>query len=171
MPLTLLDPGVSGSVAPNRVRDVLATGPNASNGTMTIRRTVTNNTGAAVTRLRFRITDITTFNSNGAGIPLCAGAQCADLRALTSPGPTVVTITGPNPACPGNTCTVQATTLEEAAVPNNQPNGGGFNSSLSAGTVNLASQLAPGQSINVQFLLGVNTPGNFRFFLDVEVLP
>ncbi|HYX42094.1 MAG TPA: hypothetical protein VE821_10375, partial [Pyrinomonadaceae bacterium] len=42
-----------------RVRD-LTPGTNATNGTLSIRRTFTNNTGSPVTRLRFRIVDITT---------------------------------------------------------------------------------------------------------------
>lgn len=31
--------------------------------------------------------------------------------------------------------------------------------------------LAPGASINLNFLLGVQTPGSFRFFITVEALP
>ena len=63
--------------------------------------------------------------------------------------------------------TVEGTTLEQ---PPSQPNGGGFNSSLSAGTVTLAAPLAPGQSINIRFLLGIQQTGNFRFFVNIEAL-
>ncbi|MCA1593882.1 MAG: lamin tail domain-containing protein, partial [Acidobacteria bacterium] len=159
--VTLLDPGVAASVAPNRVRDFTSdAGNNSTFGTLTIRRTVTNNTGASITRLRFRIIDFTTF-------PAPSGT--ADLRARTSGvAPVVVTITGPNPACPANSCVVQQTTLEE---PPSQPNGGGFNSTLSAGTVTLGTPIANGASINVQFLLGIQQTGNFRFFINVEALP
>jgi len=34
-----------------------------------------------------------------------------------------------------------------------------------------AQPIAPGGSVDVRFLLGVRTPGNFRFFLNVEALP
>ena len=48
------------------------------------------------------------------------------------------------------------------------PVGGGLHSTLSAGTVSLATPLAAGASISVQFLLGVERAGNFRFFINVE---
>jgi hypothetical protein len=72
----------------------------------------------------------------------------------------------PNPApC---SITVEGTTLEQPPL---QLNGGAFNSSHSAGTISLATPLAPGASINVRFLLGVQQTGSFRFFLNVEALP
>ena len=159
-----IDPAVGSSSPPNRVRDFTSDPPNNSTfGTLLIRKTITNNTGAPVTRLRFRIIDITTF-------PVPGGY--ADLRARTSSPtpavPTVVSITGTNPACPANSCTVQQTTLEE---PPTQPNGGGFNSTLSAGTVTLAAPIPNGSSVNVQFLLGIQQTGTFKFFVNVEVLP
>jgi len=131
-----------------------------STGTLSIRRRFKNNTGAAVTRLRFRIIDLTTFPS-----PL----GTADLRAITS---TQVTATcqsesGTPHLCTDNggpTTTIEGTTLETDA--SGQPNGGGFNSTLS-----LATPLADGASINVQFLLGVEQNGAFRFFINVEALP
>ena len=89
----------------------------------------------------------------------------ADLRARSSSGPVVVSITGPNPACPSNTCTVLATTVE---TPPAQSLGGGFNTTIS---VTLATPLAPGGTVNVQILLGIQQPGNFRFFTNVEALP
>ena len=157
--VTLLDPSISGSNPPNRVRDFTSDPANNSKfGTLDIRRTVTNNTGAPVTRLRFRVIDITTFP---------APSGFADLRPRTSTT-TVVTITGSNPACPGNTCTVLGTTLDE---PPTQFNGGGFNSAMSVNTVALATPLAPGQSINVRFLLGIQGTGQFRFFINIEALP
>jgi hypothetical protein len=66
------------------------------------------------------------------------------------------------------TVNVQGTTLEQ---PPAQPNGGAFNSTISAGTVTLGTPLAPGASINVRFLLGVKQTGSFRFFINVEALP
>jgi hypothetical protein len=172
---TLLDPAVSTTASPNRVRDSTAgSGPTAA-GTLELRRTFTNKTGADVTRLRFRIVDVTA----GSGAP----AGTADVRALTSVTLSNVSITGNNGACPSNLCTVQGTTLE---VPPTQGNGGGLNSSLSVDaisgttvlasspsiveTVSLAGPLAPNSSINVRFMLGVAQTGSFRFFVIVEAL-
>jgi endonuclease G len=147
-----LDPAVSTSQSPNRVRDFTQDPANNSSfGTMSIRRTLTNNTGSNITRLRFRIVDITAY-------PVAGGY--ADIRALTS-GSVSVTVTG------GATKTVQGTTLEE---PPAQPNGGARNSTLAAGTVTLAAPLANGASVDLQFLLGVQQSGTFRFFLNVEAV-
>ncbi|MDT7603694.1 MAG: hypothetical protein QOF61_1691 [Acidobacteriota bacterium] len=125
---------------------------NSSFGTLSVRRKVTNNTGATVTRLRFRVVDITTF-----AVP----SGTADLRVRTSTTYTA-NLSG------GGTTSIQGLTLE---TPPSQPNGGGFNSSLSAGTVTLGTPLAAGASINVHFLLGVQGTGSFRFFITVEALP
>ena len=154
-----LDPCVSGASPPNRVRDFTSDPPNNSTfGTLDIRRTVTNNTGGNVTRLRFRVVDITTFP---------APSGIADLRPRTS---TAVVVTVDRPPCGSGTSnvTVQGTTLEQ---PPAQPNGGGFNSSMSAGTVTLATPLANGASIDVRFLLGIQQTGSFKFYLNVEALP
>ncbi|MBC7930729.1 MAG: proprotein convertase P-domain-containing protein [Rubrivivax sp.] len=160
--LTLLDPGAGNSASPNRARTLTSDPPNNSTfGTLAIRRTVTNNTGAPVTRLRFRIIDFTTF----AG-PVPAGT--ADLRARTSTPLPTINITGPNSACPANICPMVATTLEE---PPTQAEGGGVNSSLSVGTIPLTPSLANGASLNVEFLLGVEQTGHFRFFVNIEALP
>jgi hypothetical protein len=166
VPLTLLDPSATAASAPNRVRDFdNSDATRAPLGHLTIRRTVTNNTGQTVTRLRFRIVDFTTF-------PAPAGT--ADLRAVTSGSvPATVTINGPNPACPANTCTVQQTTLE---TPPAQTVGGAFNSTLSVDTVTPTTTISttpipPGGTINVQFLLGIRQTGSFRILLNVEVLP
>ena len=158
--VTILDPGTATTNPPNRVRD-LSSDPinNSTLGTLLVRRTITNNTGSTVTRLRFRVVDITIS-------PVPGGV--ADLRARTSSGPVVVAITGPNPACPGNSCTVQATTVE---TPPAQSLGGGLNSTISAGTVTLGTPIPAGGTVNVQFLLGVQQTGSFRFLINVEALP
>jgi hypothetical protein len=49
--------------------------------------------------------------------------------------------------------------------------GGGLNNSLSVGTITLATPLFNGQTVNVQFLLGVQKEGSFRFAVNVEALP
>jgi hypothetical protein len=120
-----------------------------------------NNTGAAVTRLRFRIVDISTISVPG-GI--------ADIRALTSTNVVVSGITdngtctaaGQSTPC---TITVLGTTLE---TPPSQAIGGGHNSTM---TINLGTPLAAGASINLQFLLGVQQTGSFKFFFNIEALP
>src|SRR5918996_2777267 len=148
-----LDPTQADNVSPNVARDFTSDPPNNSTfGTLSVRRTWTNNTGASVTRLRFRVAEVETF-------PAPSGT--ADLRPRTS-GSVVVTRTD------GSTVTVQGTTLEQ---PPSQPNGGGFNSSLSATNVTLATPLAPGASINVQFLFGIQQTGCYKIGLLAESLP
>ena len=92
----------------------------------------------------------------------------ADLRALTSMAVAGVMVTNDAGTCGGPsscTVTVAGTTLEQ---PPAQPVGGGLNATL---TVTLGSPLAAGSSVNVQFLLGVQTTGSFRFLIVSEALP
>src|ERR671912_1050057 len=155
----LLDPCVSAASPPNRVRDFTSDPANNSTfGTLDLRRTITNNTGGNVTRLRFRVIDLTTFP---------APSGIADLRPRTS---TAVVVTVDRAPCGSGTSnvTVQGTTLEQ---PPSQPNGGGFNSSMSAGTVTLATPLANGASIDVRVLLGIQQTGSFKFYFNIEALP
>jgi hypothetical protein len=159
MKASLTDPCVASSAAPNRVRDTTADpGNNSTFGTLDIRRAFRNNTGGFITRLRFRIVDITTFP---------APAGIADLRLRTS---TAAVVTVDRPPCGTGTSNIviQGTTLEQ---PPNQTIGGGFNGTLSAGTITLGTPLANGASIDVRFLLGVQQSGTFRFFINVEALP
>lgn len=156
---TVLDPCVADSAFPNRERiSTSDPGNNSTFGTLDIRRTVTNNTGAPVARLRWRIIDISTAAAPG-GI--------ADLRARTS---TDLSVTVDRAPCGSGTSsiTVRGTTLE---TPPAQGSGGGFNSSLSSGTITLATPLANGASIDVRFLLGVQQTGNFKIYLNIEALP
>jgi hypothetical protein len=149
---SLIDPGALSTDPPNRVRDTTPNacgGPNCALGTLTIRRKFKNNTGQVITRLRFRVVDITTA-------PAPTGT--ADLRALDSADANVTTS--------GGTVTVKGTTREQ---PPPQLAGGGLNSSL---TVALpGGTLAPGASVSVQFVLGVQQGGGFRFLVNVEALP
>ena len=165
IPAFFLDTNFGAPGPPNRVRDLTPV-TNGANGTMSVRRRFVNNTGAPVTRLRFRIVDISTISVPG-GI--------ADIRALTSTNITVNGITDAATCAATGTptttpCSVQVfgTTLEE---PPTQAIGGGHNSSLSAGTITLPTPLAPGASINLQFLLGVQQTGSFKFFFTIEALP
>jgi subtilisin-like proprotein convertase family protein len=180
LPASLTFPCMAASVAPNRVRDFTSDPANNSTfGTLNIRRTITNNTGAPVTRLRIRVIDITTFP---------APSGIADLRPRTSSGAVGVA----NP-CGGGTVNIEGTVLDQ---PPSQPNGGGFNSSMSVSSINpamvgkikrgsikakvrpnedlsfeLDAPLNNGSTINVQFLLGIQQTGNFKFFINIEALP
>jgi len=146
--IALLDPRVGAGAAPNRVRDSTSNpAQNSTFGTLSLRRVLTNNTGAPVRRLRFRIADQTTF-------PAPAGT--ADLRDRTSPAVVVGTLA------------VQGTTLEQ---PPPQPFGSGFNSTLGVGAVNLGDPLRPGESLPVQLLFGIQQTGSFRVCAYIEALP
>jgi uncharacterized repeat protein (TIGR01451 family) len=162
-----LDSSVAVGNPPNMVRDfTMDAGNNSTFGTIALRRRFVNDTGGSLTRLRFRIVDLTTFP---------APSGIADLRPRTS---SAVVVAGINdaatcaatgtPATAPCTATVQGTTLEQ---PPSQPNGGGFNSTFSAGTVTLATPLADGASINLQFLFGIQQTGTFKVGLLLETLP
>ncbi|HST53469.1 MAG TPA: hypothetical protein VLJ61_15770 [Pyrinomonadaceae bacterium] len=163
MPGFLLDQTATSNIYPNRERDMTSDPVNNSTfGTMTIRRRVVNNTGQPVTKLRFRVVNMTTFPSTG----------LADLRVRTV-GDTVVTVNDPATcAAAGSSapCTVTArgTTLE---APPAQTLGGGMNSTVSVGSITLSAPLANGASADVQFLLGIQTSGTYRFFINVEAVP
>jgi hypothetical protein len=152
---SLIDPGVLSIAPPNRVRDStpdICGGPNCLLGTLDIRRQFTNHTGQPVTRLRFRIVDITSA-------PAPSGK--ADLRALTSSDISVN-------LSDGGTALLRGLTLD---APSTTENGGGLNATISAGVVTLASPIGPNASINIRFLLGVQQLGNYRFLVNVEALP
>jgi hypothetical protein len=150
-----LDPSVPYNSAPNWVRCQACTGPYATYGTLALRLTFTNNTGETITRFRIRAYDITTLNSPG----YIAGGGQADVRLLSS-SDTTATMSD------GSTVTVRGTTVE---VPPDQPNGGGLNTSLLLPLDEAG--LPPGQRISVQFLLGIQQSGYFRFFAVMEALP
>jgi uncharacterized repeat protein (TIGR01451 family) len=121
---------------------------NGAFGTLTIRRRFTNKTGAIVNGLRFRITDMTTLGTPGT-------TALADLRAISS---TDVEATVNN-----NPLIIKGTLLESA-----HPLGGGVNSTLILPLT--GNSLAPNATIDVQFRLGVERNGAFRFFVNVEAL-
>ena len=166
-PVVRLDSTVSLDNSANRVRDLTSDPANNSTfGTLDIRRRIINNTGAPVTRLRYRITDLTTFP---------APSGFSDLRPRTSTDVVATGINDPATCLASNgvatvpcTVTVRGTTLEQ---PPSQPNGGGFNSTMSSGTVALGTPLAAGASINVRFLLGIQQTGTAKFAINVEALP
>jgi glucose/arabinose dehydrogenase len=147
---SLFDPQAASGAPPNRVR---AGGqiPNGAFGTLTIRRRFTNKTGRTVNALRFRLTGITTLGSPPEFSPQ------AQLRAVSSSDADVQTSAG--------LLTVRGTLLEQ---PPAQASGGGLNSTL---VVPLpGGALIQNASIDVQFLLGVQQDGAFRFLVNVEAL-
>ena len=149
-----VDPGASFASPPNTVRDVTSDpANNATFGKLAIRRKFTNNTEFSITSLRFRLTNVTT-------LPAPAGQ--ADLRLITSSKISALPISG------GGSVTINGTTLQQ---PPTQPNGGGFNSSASVNSVSAGSPLAPGASVNVQFVFGIEQTGTFNIALNIESLP
>ncbi len=157
----LIDSTVGSSSPPNMVSSrVPDEANNSSIGTLTLRRRFVNVSNQPVTRLRFKVVDITTF-------PAALGT--ADLRVRSSTG-TLVTTNDPATCSPAPApCTVlaQGGTLEE---PPFQPAGGGWHSTVSASNITLAQPLPPGGSIPFEFLLGVEQGGGFRFFVMIEIL-
>jgi hypothetical protein len=155
----LLDSCAGSADPPNRIRNFTSDPSNNSTfGTLEIRRTITNNTGGPIVRLRIRVIDITTFPP---------GSGFADLRVRSSSN---VSLTVDRPPCGSgtSTATVNGTTLDQ---PPTQVNGGGFGSTLSVSTVTLATPLANGASIDLRFLLGIQQTGAFKFFVSFEALP
>jgi hypothetical protein len=148
----LVDLQQSQSAAPNRVRDFTPV-TNGAQGTLGIRRCVTNNTGNIVTSLRYRVIDITTLGNTAAGQ--------AELRVLNSPLQAIA-------LTDTTSVSLQATTVQ---TPPTQASGGGLNTSLSEGVITTTAPLANGATTCVQFLLGVQQSGSFRFYVVVEANP
>lgn len=153
---SFVDPGCATasadpSSACERVRDNTPVSGGAL-GTLSIRRKWTNQADAPVTRLRFRIVNLSTLGNRDAAE--------ADLRVLSSSD---VTVTGTSGAVD-----LKALTLEQ--MPRVPASSGGLNSSVRAGFITLASPLAVGASVNVEFKLGVQIDGNYRFAVNVEAL-
>lgn len=140
---------------------------NSSGGQLSLRRTVTNNTGATVTQLRFRLVG-GTLGSNTAGV--------ADLRAISSKAPSTPF------TAPGG---VIVNGLRLEAPSDGAGQGGGVNSSwatvdltttaliLANGTAGTPGGLKAGEAATFEFLFAINSPGNgnYRFAIDAELLP
>ena len=147
-----------GDASPNRVRD-LTPGPalTAPLGTLDLRVVWVNWSGVAITRLRFRIIDLTIF-------PVPFGT--ADLRAMSSDD---VTFSVDSYPCgsPDGTGIASGTTLEASAI---QPGGGGLNSALGAGSVTPATPLRTG-GLTFRLKFGVVQNGFARFCVVPETTP
>ena len=154
---SLIDPQSLSSASPNRVRNSTPV-TNGQFGTLKIRRRFTNLTNGTINRLRFRVVDITNRNSPNPG-----GTQ-ADLRVVPSTTADFnVTLSDGLTVVP-----VKGTQVEQAGGQLAQPNGGGLNSSIV--TISMATPLPVGEAVNIEFNLGVQQNGLFRFFVNVEAL-
>ena len=151
--VSLVDPAVASTQAPNYVRDTASDPANNSTfGTLLLRRKITNISNKNITTLRFRVVDITTWPAPDLSV--------ADLRVRNDWDDSSVTLSN------GSTVKVWGTYMP---TPSWQFYGGGFNNILSTGDVYPSQPLRPGQSIYVEFLLGVQQSGNYRFSISVEV--
>jgi CSLREA domain-containing protein len=145
----LIDTGASSSVSPNRDRDV--NDPLGTNGTLSINRTLTNTSGQTLSAVRLRVAAITTA-------PLVAGR--ADLRVKG------VKVQRSSPLLPWSDPSV---TLRNVDQPFDPSLGGGLNSTLTV--VDTDTPMLPGDVIAISIVLGVETPGSFKFAANFEALP
>lgn len=142
--------GVPAAVA-SSVRTTSPAVTNGALGTLSLRRRFTNNTGQTLTRLRFRVAEVTTLNGR-----LVFGSQ-AELRLLDA-----------------QLAGLAGTGLKAAKVetPPAQGIGGGVNTGLLiGGSLTLAQPLPNGQSVDVEFLLGVMRGGSYQLVLNIEAAP
>lgn len=157
VPGLLVDPTKSKDADPNRVR--VGTG---NSGTMSIRRSFTNNTNDSFNYLAFRVIEITTLNSTSA-----FGGEAAQLRLVSSQS------TSANVPSRGGEVIINGTILEYdpncLCLEPQQPNGGGLNSTVF--TEGSEFFMEPGNTVDVQFLLNVIKSGFYRFYVYVEAGP
>ena len=163
---SLVEPAVDPHVTPNRVRVGVG-----DTGTLSIRRTITNNTNQTFDYVRFRVIDIPTLHSPNPG-------GRAELRLVTS-GDAETFVNSET-----RQVIIRGTILEyDSGTEPVQPNGGGLNSSVRANLpepglaghpadVSLplpaGSLVEPGNTLDVQFLLNVVKAGDYRFYVFVE---
>lgn len=146
----VLDSGAGITAAPNRVVDPTATNNGLTpGGTIASRRTYTNRAPLAITRFRLRVIGVTTIGSPQVYTPQ------AIVRVLNSADITVT-------KADGTQVPVKGLTIE---APPNQPQAGGLNTSL---IVNLSAPVNPGESINVDTIIGIVQSGRLVFNTAVE---
>ncbi|BCM92548.1 serine/threonine-protein kinase PknD [Abditibacteriota bacterium] len=134
-------------------------------GRLSLRRTITNNTGATVTQMRFRIVAITAGTNTTSGVADVRPISSGGVRYYASDGSTIQQAAWP-------------VVLEKPSLPTEAPltatsgstgKGGGLNS---AWTIALpGGSLAPGASVGAEFLFGIVTDGQYRVVVDTELLP
>lgn len=139
---------------PNRVR--VGSG---NSGTLSIRRSFTNNTGVTLDYLGFRVIEITTLNS-----PTVVNDQ-AQLRLISSSNTTAEVPSR------GGTIPIFGTILEYSllfpGLQPQQPNGGGLNTSV---FTNFSEEgiMQPNATVDVQFLMNVVKSGGYKIYVYVE---
>ncbi len=157
VPGALVDPTKSPDTDPNRVR--VGTG---DSGTLSIRRSFTNNTSDTFNYMSFRVIEITTLNSSS-----IFGSEAAQLR-LVSSGSTSAEVPSR-----GGSVTINGTVLEYDDICGcpepTQPNGGGLNSTVFTDAAGF--DMSPGDTVDVQFLLNVIKSGLYRYYVYVEAGP
>ena len=157
--ITPIDSCVTPLSGPNAIRDQTSDPANNSTfGTLDLRFRVRNLTGSNLTRLRFRIVDLSTFP---------AANDVADLRPRTVVG---MTVSQNGPPCDSGTSNIFAngTQLESSGL---QAYGGGFNSSLSIDAIAPQNPWSNGSTVSVRVLLGVEKVGKFKIGIVAEALP
>jgi hypothetical protein len=150
-----LDSGVAASAAPNRVMQATDTDGDGTTdaAVLKIRRTFTNLTRLPVSRLRFRVVDITTA-------PRTDNTK-ADLRVINSRDEIVDISAGGG----GGTKVAVGVTLDDLNGASIARTEGGLNTSLA---FTLAQPLQPGESVDVNFWLRVVAVGEFNFLVNIE---
>ncbi len=121
-------------------------------GTLVLRRTFTNTSNHSLTRLRFRVIDITTQ-----GTPISTDGSTADVRVVSS-----------FDSRAGNGTIVRGLMLEQ---PPTQADGGGLNASLRVEGINSGAPLTPGATVALEFRLNVVRGGHFRLRVQPEEIP
>ena len=127
---------------------------NSPSGVLSFPLRLTNNTGQAITRLRMRIIELTTFPSN---------SGTSDLRVFDGTG-TVTDSAG--------TVVVSGLRPMLVELPTININGGGVNTTLSLDTTALpGGNFGIGATVDVHVRFGVAQEGNQVFNFVVETLP
>jgi len=147
LPFTFIEPGIASNLPPNRGVDLSFT-PNR----LEFRFRVTNNTGQAITSLRWRFVNLTNLNG-----PAYSNPVVADLRPITGGSRSF-------PATSIGVTTAEALSLELEAI---QIGGGGLNSTL---VHVLSTPLAPAQSVDINIVFEKRRGGTFRFVTQVEAV-
>lgn len=128
-------------------------------GRLSLRHTITNTSSSTITQLRFVLVRSTSGSSSNADL--------ADLRALSSNG---VSLNGVK--------YVQGLQVESPTIPTtfgagltsaSVGTGGGINSSWNVGTLPPGG-LAPGASMNIEFLFGIVKEGTYNFAVVAQVI-
>lgn len=169
---SLVQPSADPHASPNLVRV-----GSVDSGTISIRRSYTNNTGQTLNYLSFRVIGITTTNT-----PNTVENQ-AELRLVTSSDAETFENSQ------SRTVVIRGTVLEYDSLCGGcepqQPIGGGLNTTVYVNeavqrelfdtppSINVSTglPLSPGDTIDVQFLLNVVHSGLYRFFVYVEAGP